>query len=362
LFYDKNVRKFLLTSISFFILLTSYFYFFSKSAYAACGNIPEIPVSIKSISAGSEQVTLEWSKFTQDYIDGPQNGHYNGITFYVNAINPNGNLAFGSIYQDSDFGRTNTNRVYNLNGFTQNGTYKLIILDFQNPTDTSCSNGTALSFNITNNNAGLAVGDTCYVSEQKSGDPSKVCPSPSVCGSSNGTFGNQGTCIAPPGANQPCDPTLQGPTMPATTCTGNTSFCLSSPGDPSKFTCQLQQGIGTAPPNPLDVKGPPLKCAAGSTSTTSCATVASAFGIDIPTDIPGFTKVFAGIILGFTGAIALILIIISGYRLMVSRGDPEGIQKAREQLTAAIVGLLFAIFSLVILQVIGVDILGIFSK
>jgi hypothetical protein len=42
---------------------------------------------------------------------------------------------------------------------------------------------------------------------------------------------------------------------------------------------------------------------------------------------------------------------------MVSQGNPEKIQAAREQLTAAIVGLMFVVFSLVILQVIGYDIL-----
>jgi glucose uptake protein GlcU len=65
-----------------------------------------------------------------------------------------------------------------------------------------------------------------------------------------------------------------------------------------------------------------------------------------------------GVVLSLVGAIAIILIIISGYRLMVSQGNPENIKNAREQLTAAIVGLLFVIFSLVILQVIGVNILG----
>jgi hypothetical protein len=44
---------------------------------------------------------------------------------------------------------------------------------------------------------------------------------------------------------------------------------------------------------------------------------------------------------------------------MISQGNPEKIQAAREQLTAAIVGLLFIIFSLVIIQVLGYDILHI---
>lgn len=65
------------------------------------------------------------------------------------------------------------------------------------------------------------------------------------------------------------------------------------------------------------------------------------------------------LILGISGGIALLLIIFSGYRMMTSQGNPEAIQGARETLTSAIVGLLFIIFSLVLLQVIGADILKI---
>jgi hypothetical protein len=60
--------------------------------------------------------------------------------------------------------------------------------------------------------------------------------------------------------------------------------------------------------------------------------------------------------LSLSGGIVVLLIIASGYRLMTSQGDPEKVKGAREQLTAAIVGLLFIIFSLVILQAITVDI------
>ncbi len=56
---------------------------------------------------------------------------------------------------------------------------------------------------------------------------------------------------------------------------------------------------------------------------------------------------------------ALGLIIYGGYYYMISRGDPERIKHAREILTAAIIGLLFIIFSFVILQVIAGDILRI---
>lgn len=80
---------------------------------------------------------------------------------------------------------------------------------------------------------------------------------------------------------------------------------------------------------------------------------------DISTDPKEFVQSIFGIILSLSGGIALIIIIISGYTLMTSQGNPEKIQGAKETLTSAIVGLLFIIFSLVILQVVGYDILRI---
>jgi hypothetical protein len=127
--------------------------------------------------------------------------------------------------------------------------------------------------------------------------------------------------------------------------------------------CQCTQASGCAPSfnnsgNPLDIAGPPLSCAAKSADGKTCASINTGLGFAISTDVASFTRSLVGIVLSIAGGIAILLIIISGYRLMVSQGNPENIKNAREQLTAAIVGLLFVIFSLVILQVIGVNILG----
>ncbi|MBU3979493.1 pilin [Patescibacteria group bacterium] len=70
------------------------------------------------------------------------------------------------------------------------------------------------------------------------------------------------------------------------------------------------------------------------------------------------TRIFT-IILGFAGGIALLLIIFAGYKIIMSKGKPEAIQQGREQLTSAIVGLVFIIFSFVIFQLVFVDILKI---
>lgn len=88
-----------------------------------------------------------------------------------------------------------------------------------------------------------------------------------------------------------------------------------------------------------------------------CTSVSTGLGISISTDPTGFIKSLFGILLSLSGGIALILIIVSGYQLMTSQGNPEKVQAAKETLTSAIVGLLFIIFSMVILQIIGVTIL-----
>lgn len=116
----------------------------------------------------------------------------------------------------------------------------------------------------------------------------------------------------------------------------------------SRADCfQQAQGVPSRPPTPIPPPGP---C-----TNNICKT---AIG-EISTEPVGFVKSIFTIILSLSGGIALLLIILSGYKLMFSQGNPEKAQEAKETLTAAIVGLLFIIFSLVILQVIGVDILRI---
>lgn len=114
----------------------------------------------------------------------------------------------------------------------------------------------------------------------------------------------------------------------------------------------VTQTGGSTAPTPIPV------CEQKGTSANPFYECRTAIG-PINTDPAGFVKSIFGIILGLAGGIALLLIIFSGYRLMTSQGNPEKVQGAKETLTSAIVGLLFIIFSLIILQIIGVEILKI---
>ncbi len=106
-------------------------------------------------------------------------------------------------------------------------------------------------------------------------------------------------------------------------------------------------------------KAPPGTPCYVSGNSGTCSIVATGLGMNIGTDPQSIVQGLFGLILSSAGGIALLLIIISGYRILVSQGNPEALKGAREQLTAAIVGLLFIILSVAVLQIIGINILRI---
>lgn len=65
--------------------------------------------------------------------------------------------------------------------------------------------------------------------------------------------------------------------------------------------------------------------------------------------------------IGIGGGIAFLLIVYAGFMIMTSSGNPERLKAGQELLTAAISGLVLLIFSVFILNFIGVKIFGIFS-
>lgn len=137
-------------------------------------------------------------------------------------------------------------------------------------------------------------------------------------------------------------------------CPNSGLACVNDSTQASGINCTNQQKlIATTTPIPP----PPPPCAVP-LQNGSCPAVNTAFGT-WSTDPSQFVTNLFGVLLSLSGAIGVLIIMIAGYRLMMSQGDPERIQAAREQITAAIVGILFIIFSFVILQIIGVDLLHI---
>jgi hypothetical protein len=90
----------------------------------------------------------------------------------------------------------------------------------------------------------------------------------------------------------------------------------------------------------------------------TCNQVSTAIG-NISVEPSMFISNLLRVLLSVSGGIILLLIIRSGYQLITSQGNPEKITEAKDRITSAIIGLLFIIFSMVILEVIGVNILNI---
>ena len=137
-------------------------------------------------------------------------------------------------------------------------------------------------------------------------------------------------------------------------CSG---YCSQTENPPR---CLAWYSKGTPPPDPTITPLPPRPACSKYASNGDCIQVNTAIGnVSLDDNGTGFVGSLFGILLGFSGGIAILLIIYSGIRLITSQANPEKIQQSREILTAAIVGLLFIIFSVVILEVIGIDILHI---
>ncbi|MBT6401165.1 hypothetical protein HN803_05835 [candidate division WWE3 bacterium] len=55
--------------------------------------------------------------------------------------------------------------------------------------------------------------------------------------------------------------------------------------------------------------------------------------------------------------IGFVRIVLAGYAMMTSQGDPAKVGEAKENLTAAITGMLFILFSIAILRIIVVNLI-----
>jgi len=80
----------------------------------------------------------------------------------------------------------------------------------------------------------------------------------------------------------------------------------------------------------------------------------------IPTDIGsgGLISSILRLAVGLGGGIALVLMLYGTFIITTSAGIPDKLKAGREIITSAIVGLIFIILSIVIMEFIGVQILG----
>jgi hypothetical protein len=79
----------------------------------------------------------------------------------------------------------------------------------------------------------------------------------------------------------------------------------------------------------------------------------------VPINLNSFINALLVWTAGIAGGIAFLLMIFGSFQMLTSQGNADQLKKGREQFIAAISGLLFIIFSITLLQIIGADILGI---
>ncbi len=91
-------------------------------------------------------------------------------------------------------------------------------------------------------------------------------------------------------------------------------------------------------------------------SDGNCTRISTALGT-IRTEPIFFIRDLFRLVLGIGGIAAVVFFIQAGYTVMTSAGNKEKVGQAREQITAAVMGLIFIILSVTILEFIGVNIL-----
>jgi hypothetical protein len=79
----------------------------------------------------------------------------------------------------------------------------------------------------------------------------------------------------------------------------------------------------------------------------------------IQTDPSKFFSTLLTFGISIAGGIAFLLILLGGFQILTSSGNPEQLNAGKELVGSAITGLLLIIFSVFFLKIIGVDILGI---
>lgn len=133
---------------------------------------------------------------------------------------------------------------------------------------------------------------------------------------------------ASPSSPAPSGSVLPRPVSPATTpCTGLN--CSSGGGKPTP-------GCTDDPKNPA---------------------IATAIGC-IHTQPAALVKDLLTFIIGIGGGLAFLMMLLGVFQMLTSAGNPETLSAGRDRFQSAIIGLLFIIFSVLLLRIIGVDILG----
>lgn len=135
--------------------------------------------------------------------------------------------------------------------------------------------------------------------------------------------------------------------------------CIKEPGKCSKSagtSCSAKSGNETKEQK-QDNKTTYIDTKTGAVVDPNDRGVLTAIGC-IPTTPQVLIQGILGVTAGIGGGIALLLMVLGAFRMITSAGNPETIKGGREQFVNAVIGLLFVLFSVTILKIIGIDILN----
>ena len=169
-------------------------------------------------------------------------------------------------------------------------------------------------------------------------------------------------CVAPFGGYDPVkdqcgkivgrgqvSPTDRQPTecsKEGTFCDASSLQCFKSKPPPApglpKPSVSPAIAAGKPCPDPPDPKNPGIQTAIGCIHTSPV----------------GFIKDFLKFIIGISGGLAFLMMLLGTFQMLSSAGNPETLAAGKDRLTNAVIGLLIVIFSVLLLRIIGVDILG----
>lgn len=278
----------------------------SYNIHAQCGDISDTTSGTLTVTSGR---TLQSSP-TGLQLEGATNTE---LRFRWSA------LQFASKYQISYTNKTNnqtfptvetTNTRYAIQGLNPSTTYEVRV---KGCNDVNCSDPAAASF-------------TTFATQQAN----------SCCGYGFKYDGTKDRCV------QISNPTnIANINCPSgTACDATTNACISASGLPTN--------LPPAPAAPVVVAGVGGCKADEFWSAIGC----------IPTDTGKFISTLLRFLTAAGGGIALLLMISGAFQMITSAGNPEHVKHGQQQFTSAVIGLLFIIFSVLLLKVIGVDILN----
>lgn len=95
-----------------------------------------------------------------------------------------------------------------------------------------------------------------------------------------------------------------------------------------------------------------------STNANGVNGVNTAIGCIPTNDLGPFLIFFLKWGVGISGGVMLLMLMMTGYNLLFSGGNPEKLQAARENMVSIFSGFVLIVFSLVLLQTIGANVLG----